>query len=340
MAIQAEQRYRTVEAFLSDLEGVLGTSLQFTIRPERSPAVPDDHHPQRKLVIQWKLVMAIVGSIVLVCGIGTVAAYLAGVFNEPASRSPPVPPEGAPVQPRTASLEQPNIQQPSVVPLAVPTQPSNPPVLTQPSNPPVPTQPPNPPVPAQPPPTPPRASSISSMRIYVRQAAQYQVHLMQILLQIRESLNTINKQRAISPQALLKVEESTYNSLQKDKDKYNDLDKYMAQIAWLGANDDASVKAAVKLERDVANKPTVNKQDAAFNAQISSAIDLLAVHLRQYRQGHLTRDAIIADVSSSIDKPPQPGPRKKPPQPGPRPAPSDTSLDAIIQELLKRPNSQ
>lgn len=74
------------------------------------------------------------------------------------------------------------------------------------------------------------------------------------------------------------------------------LNKYLAQVEWLAEHDQAAVDAAVRLERDSANAPSIDKEDAEQKAQIRSAISLLASHVRIQRQGQLTPAAVTADT--------------------------------------------
>jgi len=280
MALEPEKRYQTIDAFLSDLRAALAA-----LQPSR-PTPP----PKRT-------------ALVATLGVLSVAAVLVVLWMYPAPKPvqpgrveradgiPPTsltsPPQSKPAQPEKV---RPSLESTPTGGTSAPSQPPQ-------------TQPDAQTAPIVLPPAQPSPTDISSMREYVRQAAEYQIHLRKELTLGRDAFNALKKLKAISTsdQSInfaIQKEQILYDSAKGDQEKT--LNRYMAQIEWLAGHDEVAVDAAVKLEQDAANTITIDRGDADFNAQISNAISLLAIHVRFYRQKQLTRDTIIADVNKLI----------------------------------------
>jgi hypothetical protein len=131
------------------------------------------------------------------------------------------------------------------------------------------------------------ASSIGSMREYVRYAAQYQIQLKLAATQARRASDALDTLRVISTRSeainrTIQTAETRDDSAARDRETL--LDKYLASVEWLGEHDETTVQAAVKLEYDNVNTASVDKGGVEPKEQIRGAIDLLRTHIRLYRQ--------------------------------------------------------
>ena len=259
MAIPSDQRYQTVEAFLSDLQALPEMGRHGSSPSDRIPEVVGLPKPKRPIL------PVAAGSIAALGVVALVVALL---------RSTPTPTPVKPGPPQQTTQQPPAQQQPSE------------------------------PTPAQPQPQPRNSSTtpIEVMREYVRQAAQYQIQLRLALTQARGASNSLDRLRSIrvkndTTNQLIGTEESLYNSAVADRE--NVLNRYMAQLDWLGQHDPAAVDTAVRLEHDNANTATIDKGDAESKAQIMVAVDLVAAHVRAQRQAQLSRAGVLADAERS-----------------------------------------
>jgi serine/threonine protein kinase len=301
LAIRSEHRYQTIDGFLSDLKAVLGTA------PPHPPPTPAGR--------RRRLVVTLVGAIGLLGGAAVLFWPPPPLQDATVRPNPPPPLQDATVRPNPP----PPLQDATVRPNPPPSlqdatvRPNPPPPLqdaTVRPNPPPPLQDatvrPNPPPSLQdatvrlnPPPRVSPATSIDSMREYVKQAAQHRIQLELAKTQARGASNVLDKLRAIPTktegiQNSIQTQENMYNSAVRDQESV--LRKYMADVEWLGEHDEAGVDAAVKLESDAANAPTIDKGEAEGKAQIGRAIKLLANHVRAQRQNQLTREKVINDA--------------------------------------------
>jgi hypothetical protein len=145
-----------------------------------------------------------------------------------------------------------------------------------------------------------RSSLSSSMRLHVRQAAQAQILLGYAL---KKALRASDVLRALPANSTNKVvtqskqtHEDQYNSAILERDDL--LDRYIAEVEWLADHDATVVDEAIKSEYENFTAPAIEKGDAEKNEQASVAIKLLASHVRDQRQQHLTRAAVTADAGA------------------------------------------
>jgi serine/threonine protein kinase len=265
LAIRSEQRYQTIDAFLSDLQAVLQAV-------RGTPTVVRRDGRRRILII------ILVGAIGLMGGVA--ALFWPPLPSIPVGAVPPNPPPSIPV---------------GAVP---PNPPPSIPVVAVPPNPP-----PSIPVVAVPPNPPPRVLptiSTESAREYVKRAAEYQIRLRHAAARARGASSSLEKLRAITvkPQPILdsiQTQENIYNSAIGEGDAF--LNKYMAEVEWLGEHDTAAVEAALQLESDALATPSFDKGETEAKAQMGRAIKLLASHVRAQRQKQLKREKVTADAN-------------------------------------------
>jgi len=258
MAIKAQQRYQTIESFLADLEKL----------PEFKEGVADPPRPKPG----WRVAVAVATTLVLLgCG-----AFVWSLRDHPVNGPLPdssvnaEPPKPEPATTALLTARPPvNDAHPKLLP--VPDLHFN--------------------APAQGP-------SIESMREYVKAAAQSLILISYQIARSAGAAKSLNRLQRLGhsetiDQTIL-TQQSILAQAAKDQDSY--YNKYIAQVEWLGGHDAAGVDAAVELEAGNAAAFTIDRNDAAVNAQFAGAIPLMAKHVRLSRQGGLTRDVVMEDA--------------------------------------------
>lgn len=144
-----------------------------------------------------------------------------------------------------------------------------------------------------------RDNPVESARGFIRQAAQYQNQVALALTQRKSATGTLQKLEALkatdaATKNAINMEQNLYNSA--DLHLHGDLDKYFSQIELLAARNAAAVEAAIELERESANAPSLDKSESEARAAMNAAIPLIAQHVRTFRQGSLTADIVASDV--------------------------------------------
>lgn len=286
MAIQPEQRYQTVEEFLADLQAVV---------PRDTPDPVPDGHSRKLHVAALVFAVAVLGSV----------AGLA-VFLKDHTPSPPVGVPPAPVRPENSAIATPPPQPAPVRPessalttLPVPQQPAPARPENSPSaSPPAPQPMPQPAIVK--PAAPSSVRPLTSEREYVRQGYRYQAQLRLAVLQARRASTTLGNLRAISNRTeiienAIQNQERLYRSATDDKEAF--LEKYIAQVEWLGEHDVSSVDMAIEMEREAAAIISIDKNEAVSRSATTQAIDLMARHIRLQRQKQLSPAQIISDVT-------------------------------------------
>ena len=301
MAVQAEQRYQTIDAFLADLRD--------PARPTVSRGPSDGP--------RWIRVAAIAGAVALIVG-GAGLAMLWTHSAPPQVESRVAPDvdlahggetspaagtgigaaanaEPRPEQKITAEERPPATAASKPEPTAEPARdarPQSPPRDT--SNDVAVVIPPG----KAPATAPPPYSPIEPMREYVRQAAQAQIQLSFALSHMRRASTFLSKipQNPTSADVIQikQAHEYQYNAAVGERDSA--LAKYLAQVDWLAGHDMAVVDAAIKLESDSASVTMVDRSDAEAKARVHGAIELLARHVRERQQNRLTPAAVIKDA--------------------------------------------
>ena len=95
-----------------------------------------------------------------------------------------------------------------------------------------------------------------------------------------------------------RTQENLYNSAIADRNAL--LNKYMAEVEWLGEHEIAAVDAALQLESDALATPSFDKGEADAKAEMGRAIKLLASHVGAQRQKQLKRDEVMQEASLSM----------------------------------------
>jgi serine/threonine protein kinase len=325
MALQADQRYRTVDDFLRDLQGVLPQGTDFSKPPTQAGwlrdrrlvigglgaaalavaaavavlwpgprALPPEHRQVERTqpVEPPKEVAEVKPQPTPTTRVEPVVAprpIMPPVVSPPVVTSPVVSPP-APVQPQPlpATRVDPVVVPPVVMPPVVMPPVVSPPVVASPV-----VSPPGP-VPPQP------GTSLNSMREYVKQGVQIQIQLRLVVTQTRRAATTLQKLNAISTRnetidRSIQTEQRLYDAAVADQQPL--LARYMSQIEWLAQHDPASVDAAIQVERDAVRTPSVDKYEADSKAEIARAIDLLTKHVRMQQQNQLTQGAILTSLN-------------------------------------------
>jgi serine/threonine protein kinase len=253
LAIRSEQRYQTIDDFLSNLKAVLGTA------PAHPPTIPARR--------RRRLVVTLVGAIGLFGGAAVLFWPPPPLQDATVRPTPPPPLQDATVRP----TPPPPLQDPTVRPNQLPR--------TAPT------------------------ISTESAREYVKRAAEYQIRLRHAAARARGASGSLDKLRDIPTitegiQNSIQTQENLYNSAIADRDAL--LNRYMAEVEWLGGHETASVDAALQLESDALATPSFDKGESDAKAEMVRAIKLLANHVRAQRQKQLKREDVMQEAALSM----------------------------------------
>jgi serine/threonine protein kinase len=319
LAIRAEDRYQTIAAFLADLKAVIET-----VSEEADGRIQPDGR-------RWKLILTRAGAIGLAGGVAALVAvwiFMAPPWVHPIptngeapaqfSNRPPQEIAAPPRRPevddrRPATIASPPLPPPvAYVPPEEPVSLPRPPRVARarPEEPVLQTPPPSlarvppeEPVLQAPPPRAPPITSTESAREYVKRAAEYQIRLRHAAARARGATGSLEKLRAIPTitegiQNSIQTQENLYNSAIADRNAL--LNKYMAEVEWLGEHETATVDAALQLESDALATPSFDKGEADAKAEMGRAIKLLANHVRAQRKKQLKREDVMQEAALSM----------------------------------------
>jgi serine/threonine protein kinase len=263
MAVQPQQRYQTVKAFLDGLQAVVAVPGSSAGRqPANARARPSNVWRRR-----WGAIGGLACAIAIAAGVAVTTSDRFREHPLAASTNDVAPVAFLP------ELPKPNTSEVLVASRPIQTHPGMP-----------------------------GSNPIESARGIVRQAAQNQIQVGLDLAQRRGALKSLERLKALTVKTdvmnrTIGTEQNLYDSA--NGNLRGDLDKYLSGIELLAARDPISVSAAIDLERGAISTVTVDKGDAETKTVISAAIGLVAKHVLAYQGGTLTPDIVTADVEQA-----------------------------------------